>query len=130
MTAFREGTASQTWPAAVREVLAKLWNKEPEYVRAYDHPGCRRTRHLVDRLTNRWYRVLDAHRGLPGQQRTSERRLRGGALLLNFCPFAPRANRPRQDHSPALRLNQKRDHDNWHHNLLISASLGGRHPRT
>jgi len=125
MTAFRAWAESQTWPAAVREVLAKLWNRASEYARAYDHPGCRRTSNMVDRLTNRLYRVLYAHRGLHGHQRSSERRLRGWALLLNFCPYAPRAGQPREYQSPAHRLNHKRYHDNWLQNLLLSASLGG-----
>ena len=125
MNAFRSWTESQSWPAAVREVLAKLWNRAPEYARAYDHPGCRRTSNMVDRLTNRLYRVLYAHRGVHGHRRTSEWRLRGWALLHNFCPFAPRAGKPREFESPAHRLNKKRYHDNWLQNLLISASLGG-----
>ena len=129
MTAFREWAESQTWPAAVREALGKLWNRAGEYVRAYDHPGCRRTSNTVDRLTNRLYRVLYAHRGLHGHQSPSERRLRGWALLLNFCPYAPRAGTPRAHQSPAHRLNQKRYHDNWLQNLLLSASLGGLGPQ-
>lgn len=130
MNALRAWAESQTWPAAVREVLAKLWNRAAEYARAYDHPTCRRTSNMVDRLTNRLYRVLYAHRGLHGHQRTSELRLRGWALLHNFCPFAPRAGKPREFESPAHRLNRKRYHDNWLQNLLISASLGGFQPQT
>jgi hypothetical protein len=130
MAAFREWVESQTWPTAVREVLAKLWNRAGEYARAYDHPGCRRTSNMVDRLTNRLYRVLYAHRGLHGHQGPSERRLRGWALLLNFCPYAPRAGKPREHQSPAHRLNQKRYHDDWLQNLLLSASLGGLGPQT
>jgi hypothetical protein len=125
MTAFRTWTASQTWPAAVREGLAKLWNRASAYARAYDHPGCRRTSNRVDRLTNRLYRGLSAHRGLHGQQRSSEQRLRGWARLLHFCPYAPRAGKPHEYQSPAHRLNHKRYHDNWLQNLLLSASLGG-----
>lgn len=130
MTAFREWAESQSWPTAVREVLGKLWNRTSEYARAYDHPGCRRTSNMVDRLTNRLYRVLYAHRGLHGHQGPSERRLRGWALLLNFCPYAPRAGPPRPYQSPAHRLNQKRYHDCWLQNLLLSASLGGLRPQT
>jgi hypothetical protein len=80
---------------------------------------------MVDRLTNRLSRVLYAHRGLHGHQRSSERRLRGWARLLHFCPYAPRAGQPRAYQSPAHRLNRKRYHDNWLQNLLLSASLGG-----
>ena len=125
MTAFQAWAESCTWPAAVLEVLGKLWNRTSEYARAYDHPGCRRTSNMVDRLINRLYRVLYAHRGLHGHQSSSERRLRGWALLLNFCPYAPRAGRPREFQSPAHRLNRKKYHDNWLQDLMISASLGG-----
>jgi hypothetical protein len=125
MRALREWAESQSWPAAVREVLAKLWNRTGEYVLAYAHPGCRRTSNMADRLTNRLYRVLYAHRGLHGHHSSSERRLRGWALLLNFCPYAPRSGRPRTHQCPAEHLNRKRYHDNWLQNLLLSASLGG-----
>ena len=81
-------------------------------------------------LTNRLYRVLSAHRGVHGHQQTRELRLRGWALLHNFCPFAPRAGKPREFESPAHRLNRKRYHDNRLQNLLISASLGGFQPLT
>ena len=80
---------------------------------------------MVDRLTNRRYRVLYAHRGLHGQQRSSEQRRRGWARLLNFCPDAPRAGTPHAYQSPAHRLHHKRYQDNWLQNLLLSASLGG-----
>ena len=125
MQTFRQETEAGNWPTAVKEVLAKLWNKAAEYALAYAHPACRRTSNMVDRLTNRLYRILYAHRGLHGHQSTSELRQRGHCLLLNFCPFAPRAGKPRKYHSPAHRLNQKQYHDNWLENLLISASLGG-----
>jgi hypothetical protein len=130
MRVFRAWAESQSWPAAVREVLAKLWNRAGEYVLAYEYPGCRRTSNMVDRLTNRLYRVLYAHRGLHGHQSSSERRLRGWALLINFCPYAPRAGQAREYRSPAERLNKNRYHDNWLQNLMLSASLGGFRLRT
>lgn len=130
MHTFHQETQAETWPPAVRAVLAKLCHRTPEYARAYTHAGCRRTSNMVDRLMNRLYRVLYAHRGLHGHQCSSERRQRGWALLLNFIPFAPRANRPRPYDSPAHRLNQQRYHDDWLQNLMLSASLGGFHHRT
>lgn len=130
METFRQETEAETWPAAVREALAKLWNRTAEYARAYTRDGSRRTSNMVDRLMNRLTRVLYAHRGLHGHQRPSELRQRGWALMLNFIPFAPRANQPRPYASPAHRLNQKCYHDDWLQNLLLSASLGGFHHRT
>jgi hypothetical protein len=48
-------------------------------------------------------------------------------LLINFAPWSPQAVRANggKGRSPAERLNQHRYHDNWLHNLLVSASLAG-----
>ena len=119
-----------SWPAAVRDMVAKLWQRAAEYAVAYAHPGCHRTSNLVDRLMNRLTRLLYAGRGLHGHQPTSTCRLRGWALLLNFRPFAPRSGHRRDHNSPAHRLNGKQYHEHWLHNLQASASLGGRRSRT
>lgn len=125
MAAFLEWCQTQTWPKAVQEMVAKLGNRESEYAVAYAHPGCHRTSNLVDRLMNRLTRLLYAGRGLHGHQRSSERRLRGWAILHNFRPFAPRSGNARLYQSPAHRLSQKQYHPHWLHNLQVSASLAG-----
>ena len=130
MAAFRAWFDPGSWPAAVREMVAKLWQRESEYAVAYAHPGCHRTSNLVDRLMNRLTRLMYAGRGLHGHQHSSACRLRGWALLHNFRPFAPRSGRPRDYSSPAHRLNGKRYHEHWLHNLQVSASLAGRRSRT
>ena len=130
MAAFRAWFNLGSWPAAVREMVAKLWQRESEYAVAYAHPGCHRTSNLVDRLMNRLTRLMYAGRGLHGHQHSSTGRLRGWALLHNFRPFAPRSGRPRDYSSPAHRLNGKRYHEHWLHNLQVSASLAGRRSRT
>lgn len=130
MDEFRVWCDSQTWTASVGEMLEKLWNKTDSYAVAYDHAGCHRTSNAVDRPMNRLCRLMYAGRGLHGHQASSERRLRGWALLLNFRPYAPRSNRPRAHDSPAHRLNDKRYHDNWLHNLMASTSLMGYRNRT
>jgi len=117
--------ATQTWTAPVREMLAKLWAKTESYAVAYDHPGCHRTSNAVDRPMNRLCRLMYAGRGLHGHQGSSELRLRGWALLQNFRPYAPRGKCPRAFHSPAHRLNGKRYHEHWLHNLIASTSLMG-----
>ena len=97
---------------------------------AYDHPGCHRTSNAVDRPMNRLCRLMYAGRGLHGHQGSSELRLRGWALLMNFRPYAPRSKRPRAYDSPAHRLNGKRYHEHWLHNLMASTSLMGfRNPK-
>ena len=126
MAAFRVWFAAQTWPSAVSEMVAKLWKRTEEYALAYAHPGCRRTSNAVDRPMNRLYRLLYAGRGIHGHQVSSERRLRGWALLLNFRPYAKRSGKVREHQSPAHRLNGKRYSDRWLQNLQVSASLMGR----
>lgn len=130
MASFREWVEAQSLPAAVHKAMAKLWGRSEEYVKAYAHPGCRRTSNMVDRLTNGLYRNLYAHRGMHGHHTSSERRLRGWALLHNFCPFAPRAGQTREYTSPAHRLNQKQYSPCWLQNLMLSASMCGQKPQT
>jgi len=130
MAAFRAWFQQGRWPKAVQEMTTKLWNRESEYAVSYSHPGCHRTSNLADRLMNRLTRFLYAGRGLHGHQPTSERRLRGWALLENFRPFAPRSGKPREHQSPAHRLNQKQYHEHWLHNLQVCASLRGARPTT
>ena len=125
MTDLKTWCSQQPLSATVQEMLQKLYNKTAEYAVAYAHPGCHRTSNLVDRLMNRLQRLLYAGRGLHGHQATSERRLRGWALLLNFRPFARRSNQPREHQSPAHRLNQKAYHKHWLHNLNICTSMLG-----
>ena len=125
MNEFRQWCATQTWTTSVREMLTKLWNKTESYVVAYDRPGCHRTSNAVDRPMNRLCRLMYASRGLHGHQSSSELRLRGWALLLNFRPYAPQSNQPRTHDSPVHRLNGKRYHEHWLHNLMASTSLMG-----
>ena len=126
MQAFREWFDLGSWKAVVREMVEKLCHRADAYAVAYDHPGCRRTSNAVDRPMNRLYRLVYAGRGLHGHQASSERRLRGWALLMNFRPFAKRGRDPREHQSPAHRLNGKRYSDNWLENLMLSASMNGR----
>ena len=130
MNELQQWCGTRTWTAPVREMLAKLGSKTGSYAVAYDHPGCRRTSNAVDRPMNRLCRLMYAGRGLHGHQGSSESRLRGWALLMNFRPYAPRAKCPRAFQSPAHRLNGKRYHEHWLHNLMASTSLMGfRNPK-
>ncbi len=126
MAAFRVWFESHTWTKAVAEMAEKLWKRTDDYAVAYDYPGCRRTSNSVDRPMNRLCRLMYAGRGLHGHQASSERRLRGWALLLNFRPFAKRSSQVRPEQSRAHRLNGKRYSESWLENLQISASLMGR----
>jgi len=125
MNEFRGWCETQTWMGSVRQMLVKLWNKTDSYAVAYEHPGCYRTSNAVDRPMNRLRRLMYAGRGLHGHQGASELRLRGWALLINFRPYAPRSNVTRAHDSPAHKLNNKRYHEHWLHNLMASTSLMG-----
>jgi hypothetical protein len=125
MSELQQWGGTQAWTASVGEMLAKLWAKTESYAVAYDHPGCHRTSNAVDRPMNRLCRLMYAGRGLHGHQGSSELRLRGWALLMNFRPYAPRGKRIRPYDSPAHRLNGKRYHEHWLHNLMTSTSLMG-----
>jgi hypothetical protein len=125
MRDLKAWSQTQGWAAAVHQMLGKLFKRASEYSVAYSHPGCCRTSNTVDRLMNRMYRLLYAGRGLHGNQQTSEWRLRGWALLLNYRDFAPRSGSKRQYQSPAHRLNQFTYHHNWLHNLNTATSLMG-----
>jgi hypothetical protein len=127
MLALQGWFEGQTWAAAVQQMAAKLWKRTEDYVVAYDHPGCRRTSNAVDRPMNRLCRLLYAGRGLHGHQASSERRLRGWALLLNFRPLAKRSGGRQVHQSLAHRLNGKSYSTHWLENLHICASLMGRH---
>jgi len=125
MGEFQRWCETRAWTAPVGEMLGKLWAKTESYAAAYAHPGCHRTSNAVDRPMNRLCRLMYAGRGLHGHQGPSELRLRGWALLENFRPYAPRGKSPRALESPAHRLNGKRYHEHWLHNLMASTSLMG-----
>jgi hypothetical protein len=125
MESFRQWCAARCWSGPIQEALEKLWNRTEEYVRSYSHPACHRTSNQVDRPMNALYRLLYANRALHGHLETAESRLRGWALLMNFRPFEPQTRRRTGYQSATHRLNKAKYHDNWLHNLYISASLGG-----
>ena len=125
MDEFQQWCGTQTWTAAVHEMLEKLWNKTESYVVAYAHPGCHRTSNAVDRPMDRLCRLLYAGRGLHSHQGSSELRLRGWALLQNFRPDARQSNCPRTNDSPAHQFNGRHYHEHWLHNLMVSTSLMG-----
>lgn len=126
MAQFREVCQKGNWSKPVMEKIDKFCNRVEQYAVSYQHPDCHRTSNLVDRLMNRLTRVLYDNRGIHGHLMSSERRLRGWALLQNFRPFAPRSGMERPYQSPAHRLNQKQYHSHWLHNLQVSASLAGK----
>jgi hypothetical protein len=119
--------ASRAVKAAwVVEQVRKLCGRAREYGRAYAHPGGHRTSNMLDRVMRAMNRYFDSGQHLHGSAAAGGRHSRAWALLHNFRPWHPAVARAHQGHeSPAVRLNQHRYHDNWLHNLLVSASLAG-----
>jgi hypothetical protein len=110
----------------VREKVLALCDKRAAFVKAYAHPGCRRTSNPVDRLLRRLDYHLYCTQHLHGTTRAAEQGLRGWALIYNFAPSCPETVRESAGlRSPAERLNGGRYHDEWLQNLLVSASLAG-----
>jgi hypothetical protein len=122
---FKTWFSARTWKAYVVEMTSKLWKRTEEYSVAYDQPGCYRTSNQIDRPMNRIKRILYSGRGLHGHRVSSERHLRGVALLNNFRPFAPRPNRQSESQCPAHRLSGKLYSTAWVENLLLAASMNG-----
>jgi hypothetical protein len=123
---LREWATDHVDKEVVREKVLALCGKRRAFVRAYDHPGCYRTSHLVDRLLRRLDYHLYCTQHRHGTPEAAEQGLRGWALIHNFAPSCPEAARQSPGlRSPAERLNGMRYHAEWLQNLLISASLGG-----
>jgi len=112
--------------AWVLEQVRKLCGRARDYGRAYAHPGGHRTSNMMDRVMRAMNRYFDDGQHLHGSEIACGRHCRAWALLHNFRPWHPAVARTNDGHqSPAVRLNQHHYHENWLHNLLVSASLAG-----
>lgn len=121
-----EWARAQELSAWLLEQVGKLCGRSAEYGLAYAHPGGHRTSNMLDRLMRAMNRYFEDCQHLHGSERACERHVRAWALLHNFRPWGPRAERATGGwRSPAERLNRQRYDDGWLHNLLVSASLGG-----
>lgn len=105
--------------------VKKLCDRAHEYAKAYDHPKCKRTSNMLDRLMQKMDRYLFVTKYFHGHLQTAELGIRAWALAQNFLPFSPRAGPSEKFISPVHRLNGKVYHQNWLENLLVSSSLGG-----
>jgi hypothetical protein len=112
--------------AYVLEAVRRLCGRAREYGAAYRQAGAHRTSNMLDRVMRSMSRYFEGGQHLHGSRQACERHCRAWALLHNFRPWGPEAERDNEGwRSPAERLNRHRYHDNWLHNLLASASLGG-----
>jgi len=128
--------ALRTWASGqlsgvVQEKVLDLCDQRDVWKIAYDHPHGHRTSNMLDRLMRSMNRYFVDGQHLHGSRTAGNLHCRAWALLFNFAPWHPAvAQRHGGWQSPAERLNQKRYHDDWLQNLLISASLGGYRNRT
>ena len=113
-------------PNVIFDPIKKLRKNIVLYRSAYDHPKAHRTSNMVDRLMQRMDRHLFSAQYFHGSMDAAQLSIRGWTLIHNFAPYNPGTVKRHNGYkSPAENLNQFRYHDNWLHNLYISASLGG-----
>lgn len=100
------------------EISQRVWD-------AYHAPDRRSFSQRIRALRS-MNRYFDNGQHLHGSLAPSKRHCRSWALLYNFTPWNPATTQANGGwKSPAERLNKHRYHNNWLHNLLVSASLGG-----
>jgi hypothetical protein len=108
------------------EKVLDLCDKRDLWTIAYDYPNGHRTSNMLDRLMRSMNRYFDDGGHLHGSHAACDQHCRAWALLYNFAPWHPATTQANDGwQSPAERLNRHRYHENWLHNLLVSASLGG-----
>ena len=85
-------TVLSLWSEANREVLGerafeavkKLCDRAHEYAKAYNHPKCKRTSNMLDRLMQKMDRYLFITKYFHGHLQTAELGIRAWALAQNF----------------------------------------------
>lgn len=125
ITEFKEWAIKKMPKGNGLDAVLKLCNKAPEFVKAYEYPSAYRTSNMLDRHMDPMARYLYGCRYFHGHLMSAEYSTRSWALLHNFHPYSPRAKIKQTYESPAHKFNDFVYHDNWLHNLLISASMGG-----
>jgi hypothetical protein len=110
----------------VQETVLKLCALTEQFTLAYDFPAAARTTNGIDRLMDYQDRVLYQMRYFHGTHKSARVAARAMALQWNFHPYSVRAQRQGTKRSPFEALNGFQYHDNWLHNLLTAASMGGR----
>lgn len=112
-------------PEGILKQVIKLWRQNEEFQKSYKFKGSHRTSNMVDRLMQRMESHLSMTKEFHGGLESGSRNIRGWALIQNFSPSHSETIKKYggEFQSPAERLNQKKFHSHWLHNLLISTSL-------
>lgn len=112
------------------KAVMKLCLHAHSYAKAYDHPAYHRTSNMLDRLMQKTDRYLFMMRYFHRHLHSAELSIRAWALAQNFLPYCSHSDKRKNFISPVHKLNGSIYRDNWLENLLVSASLHGRHSRT
>ena len=107
------------------EAINKLCAKAELFRKTFQYPNAYRTSNMIDRQMLPLDRWLFSSRYFHGHLVSAELQVRAWALFHNFWHYCPRAKIRERFNSPAHKLNGFVYHDNWLHNLLISASISG-----
>ncbi|QTA89022.1 hypothetical protein [Desulfonema magnum] len=123
---FSEWAEKASLPSVIADKIAKMRENIAAFATAYAFPGAHRTSNMLDRLMRMMDRHLFNTQYFHGFIPSAELSVRGWALIFNFTPSNPYTVKKYDGlQSRAERFNGFRYHENWLHNLLISASLGG-----
>jgi len=118
--------AQRTLSGEILERTLRLCGRAQEYGPAYAHPQGPRTSTMLDRVRRSRNGYFVGCQHLHGSTAATPLHARAWALLHNFAPWSPQTQRAHDgQRCPVERLNGHRYHENWLHNLLVSASLAG-----
>ena len=125
---LREDLPAQPLLDSVQEKLRDICDQADAFKAAYRHPGCYRTSNGLERLMNYQHRLLWTMQYFHGTPQSATLYVRAMALVWNFHPYGRKTQQKEGRYtSPFERINQFRYHDNWLENMMIAASLRGKH---
>lgn len=121
-----EWAKNQLQECPMKDNIIKLCDKNKRWLTHLDFPNAHRTSNQLDRvmkfMDRHAFNSQMFHSNIPA----TTKNFRAFALIHNFLPSCPTVIRKNPElTSPAARLNGFNYHQNWLHNLLIAASLGG-----
>lgn len=123
---LREWTKATVLESPMKENILKLCKKKNRWLTHLDCPQAHRTSNMLDRLMRAMKRHAINSQMFHANVQMTTKNFRAFALLYNFSPSSPRVWKDQEAlQSPAARLNGFVYHQDWLHNLLIAASLGG-----